>query len=139
MTGGPDKSSIRAGFGLFYTAIEDLTQFQEGGDPPYGLVWGSPVPSFFESQGPSRRAGDAKIPVLCSAHQCFGQESFYWFSVVTGGANLSWVASNKNYSLPDGEHYELSLQRENWCRHDRDRELRGTQGQKLLTFVEPIR
>jgi len=30
LTGGPDKSSIRAGFGLFYTAIEDLTQFQEG-------------------------------------------------------------------------------------------------------------
>jgi len=85
-------------------------------------------------QGPSRRAGDAKIPVLCSAHQCFGQESFYWFSVVTGGANLSWVASNKNYSLPDGEHYELSLQRENWCRHDRDRKLRGTPGTEAPDF-----
>jgi hypothetical protein len=35
--GGPNKSSIRAGYGIFYSAIEDATGFVEVGDAPYAL------------------------------------------------------------------------------------------------------
>ena len=36
LLGGAGKSSIRAGFGIFYTTTEDETSFLEGGDTPYG-------------------------------------------------------------------------------------------------------
>ena len=48
--GGPGKTSIRVGGGLYYTAIEDVTWFNEVGDAPFGLFWVSPVPpDFFDS------------------------------------------------------------------------------------------
>ena len=34
--GGAGKTSIRAGYGIFYSSIEDATGFVEVGDAPYG-------------------------------------------------------------------------------------------------------
>ena len=36
MLGGAGKTSIRAGYGIFYSSIEDATGFVEVGDAPYG-------------------------------------------------------------------------------------------------------
>jgi hypothetical protein len=36
LTGGPGKSSIRAGFGMFYNPIEALVMEQYSGEPPFG-------------------------------------------------------------------------------------------------------
>jgi len=36
LTGGPGKSSIRAGFGMFYNPIEQLVLEQFGAEPPFG-------------------------------------------------------------------------------------------------------
>jgi outer membrane receptor protein involved in Fe transport len=36
LTGGPGKSSVRAGFGLFYNPIEQLVMEQFGAEPPFG-------------------------------------------------------------------------------------------------------
>jgi hypothetical protein len=44
LTGGPGKTSIRVGSGIYYTAIEDVTLFNEVGDAPFGLFWVSPSP-----------------------------------------------------------------------------------------------
>jgi hypothetical protein len=46
LTGGPGKTSIRVGSGMYYTAIEDITLFNEVGDAPFGLFWVSAVPGF---------------------------------------------------------------------------------------------
>src|SRR5207249_4973262 len=46
--GGPGKTSIRVGGGIYYTAIEDLTLFNEVGDAPFGLFWVSPSPVYLE-------------------------------------------------------------------------------------------
>ena len=43
--GGPGKTSIRAGTGIFYTAIQDAGLFVEVADAPYGLFWVSQSPS----------------------------------------------------------------------------------------------
>jgi hypothetical protein len=42
LTGGPGKTSIRAGAGRFVTAVEGLTVAYPTGNPPYGLTYTSP-------------------------------------------------------------------------------------------------
>jgi hypothetical protein len=42
LTGGPGKTSIRAGAGRFFTAVERLTIAYPTGNPPYGLTYTSP-------------------------------------------------------------------------------------------------
>jgi len=36
LTGGPGKTSIRAGFGRFFTTFEGATNFNANGDAPFG-------------------------------------------------------------------------------------------------------
>jgi outer membrane receptor protein involved in Fe transport len=47
LTGGPGNSSIRAGYGRFFTAIEGQTLAFETGNAPYGLTYTSPEPPLF--------------------------------------------------------------------------------------------
>jgi hypothetical protein len=42
LMGGPGKTSIRAGAGRFFTAVEGLTVAYPTGNPPYGLTYTSP-------------------------------------------------------------------------------------------------
>ena len=42
LAGGPGKTSIRAGAGRFFTAVEGLTVAYPTGNPPYGLTYTSP-------------------------------------------------------------------------------------------------
>jgi Carboxypeptidase regulatory-like domain len=42
LTGGPRKTSVRAGAGRFFTAVEGLTIAYPTGNPPYGLTYTSP-------------------------------------------------------------------------------------------------
>jgi hypothetical protein len=42
LMGGPGKTSIRAGTGRFFTAVEGLTVAYPTGNPPYGLTYTSP-------------------------------------------------------------------------------------------------
>src|SRR5277367_244122 len=54
----PDaKTSIRAGLGLYYSSVEDLSQFLEVGDPPYGLYYGSAAPPLLEAPYLTRSSG----------------------------------------------------------------------------------
>ncbi|MBZ5603046.1 MAG: carboxypeptidase-like regulatory domain-containing protein [Acidobacteriia bacterium] len=45
--GGPGKTSIRAGFGMFYSVIEGNTIAIDEPQPPYGLSYTSPAPPLF--------------------------------------------------------------------------------------------
>ena len=55
--GGPGKTSIRASFGMFYTAFEDATGFNAVGDAPFGFWWSSPTAPLFLTplHGPANR------------------------------------------------------------------------------------
>jgi hypothetical protein len=46
--GGPGRTSIRAAYGLYYTAIEDLNLFYEVGDAPFGQLYTSPTLVYLE-------------------------------------------------------------------------------------------
>ena len=45
--GGPGKTSIRASYGMFYTAIEALTIGISSANAPYGTTYTSPAPPLF--------------------------------------------------------------------------------------------
>jgi hypothetical protein len=47
ITGGPGSSSIRAGYGIFYSVIEGNTMAIDEPQPPYGLSYTSPGPPLF--------------------------------------------------------------------------------------------
>jgi hypothetical protein len=54
--GGPGKTSIRAGYGIFYSVIEGNTIAIDEPQPPYGLSYTSPAPPLFAT--PFISAGD---------------------------------------------------------------------------------
>src|SRR3989454_7065488 len=58
LLGRPGETSIRAGFGVFFTAFEDITSFNEVGDAPYGFFWVSPVPPLFATPFMDRATGN---------------------------------------------------------------------------------
>ena len=47
LLGGPGKTSIRAGFGMYYTSIEALTIGVLAANAPYGTTYSSPAPPLF--------------------------------------------------------------------------------------------
>ena len=47
LLGGADKTSIRLGFGRFFTAVEGVSAGVMAGDPPYGSTYSSPTPPLF--------------------------------------------------------------------------------------------
>jgi hypothetical protein len=49
LSGGPGKSSVPAGYGRFFTAIEGQTLAFETGNAPYGLTYSSPEPPLFNN------------------------------------------------------------------------------------------
>jgi hypothetical protein len=47
LTGGPEKTSIRAGYGIYYSVIEGNIMAVDEPQPPYGLSYTSPGPPLF--------------------------------------------------------------------------------------------
>ncbi|MGA7217978.1 MAG: carboxypeptidase-like regulatory domain-containing protein [Candidatus Sulfotelmatobacter sp.] len=47
--GGPGKTSLRAGFGMYYTSIEALTIGVLAANAPYGTTYSSPAPPTFSN------------------------------------------------------------------------------------------
>ena len=106
--GGPGKTSIRAAFGIYYTAVEDLTLFYEVGDAPFGLFYVSPTEVYLEEPYKDRRRGNDP-----------GQR--FPFTIPAPGATGIWptympIASSPGFKtdnqLPYAEHFNLSIQRE---------------------------
>jgi hypothetical protein len=59
--GGPDKTSIRAGFGVFYTVIQGNTIAIDEPQPPYGLSYTSPAPPLFATPFISAADGETHV------------------------------------------------------------------------------
>ena len=106
--GGPGKTSIRAAYGIYYTAIEDLTLFYEVGDAPFGLFYVSPTEVYLEDPYNDRRRGNNP-----------GQR--FPFSIPQPGATGIWpqyqpVASSPGFKtdnvLPYAQHFNFSIERE---------------------------
>jgi hypothetical protein len=139
LTGGPGKTSIRMGYGIFYTSVEDLTQFQEIGDPPYGLFYVSPVPPIFETPYIDRATGNnegQRFPFIFPPKGVSAKNpdtTFNWEGVEPISGALAYEHNNVT---PYSEDYEFSLQRQFGSNTVLSASYVGTQGHKLITERE---
>ena len=139
LTGGPGKTSIRAGFGIYYTSFEDSTQFLEVGDPPYGLFYGSPNPPFLETPYIDRATGNSqgqRFPFVfpsTNVSPTNPNTTFNWPGVEPISFGFAFYYKNR---MPYSEHYELSIQRQFGQSTVLTVGYVGTQGHRLLTSVE---
>jgi hypothetical protein len=137
--GGAGRTSIRLGAGLYYTSVEDLSQFLEVGDPPYGLYYGSSAPPLLEAPYLARFTGDSvgqrfpfPFPPL-NVSPSNPDTTFPWAQVEPLSYDFSFDNRNK---LPYSEHYELSIQRQVGSNSVVTASYVGNQGHRLVTSVE---
>jgi Carboxypeptidase regulatory-like domain/TonB dependent receptor len=119
LLGGPGKSSIRASWGMFYTAIEAETVGVSSGNAPYGTTYSSPAPPLLDQPFISAASGQNAngqshgqyFPVTLAPLNSIASHpdtTLDWsqFEPIEGMPNF--VTSNK---IPFAEEYMLSLQR----------------------------
>jgi hypothetical protein len=137
--GGAGRTSIRVGAGLYYTSVEDLSQFLEVGDPPYGLYYGSAAPPLMEApfltrstnQNVGQRFPFPFPPLNVSPSN--PDTTFPWAQVEPLSYDFSFDHRNK---LPYSEHYEFSIQRQVGSNTVITAAYVGNQGHRLVTSVE---
>jgi hypothetical protein len=115
LTGGAGRTNVRAGFGLFYTAIEGLSAGIMSANPPYGYDYTSLAPPLFETPFVTAATGQSvgqRFPSPIQAAGATAQNpdtSVDWSSYlpITGVP-----AFYKGNVTPYSESYTLSVQRE---------------------------
>ena len=142
LLGGANKTSIRAGYGIFYSAIEDATGFVEVGDAPYGLYYQSPAPPLFDSPFIDRATGNnegIKFPFVfppTNVSPTNPDTTFNWAQATPISGADYYYPKNKT---PYVQEYELSLQRQLGTSTVLSVSYVGTVGHQLLTFEESNR
>jgi len=137
--GGPGRTSIRVGTGLYYTSVEDLSQFLEVGDPPYGLYYGSSSPPLLEAPYLTRSSGASvgqRFPFPFPSTNVSPQHpntTFPWAQVEP--LSFDWSFDHRN-KLPYSEHYEFSIQRQIGSNTVLTTSYVGNQGHRLVAAVE---
>ena len=137
--GGAGKSSIRAGYGIFYSSIQDATGFVEVGDAPYGLYYSSAVPPLLESPYIDRATGHSegvKFPFTfppTNVSPSNPDTTFDWVQATPISGSDYFYYKNV---IPYVEEFELSLQRQFGSNTVLTASYVGTVGRHLLTFEE---
>ena len=145
LLGSSGNSSIRAGFGLFYTAFEDATSFNEVGDAPYGYFWSSSAPTLLATPFINRADGTSEGPASGNPNRFPVQFPPENVSPSHPDTNVDWtqftpISSSPgffhNNRLPYAEDYMLSFQRQFGANTMLSVSYVGTQGHRLLADLE---
>jgi hypothetical protein len=132
LTGEPGKTSVRAGWGLFYGTFEGATNFNEIGDAPFGFFYGSPVPPQFVTPFVDRGTGNIegqRFPVAPPTTST----AINWANFLPIGTSPAFWHRNV---LPYTEEYQLSIERQLGRATLLTASYVGTQGHHLLSSLE---
>jgi hypothetical protein len=139
LLGPSGNSSIRAGYGMFYTAFEDATSFNEVGDAPFGYFYSSPRPTLFTTPFVDRDTGKPegqRFPVAfppLNTGPSNPDTSVNWSQFIPISSSPGFYYKNR---VPYSEDYMLSLQRQFGGNTMLSVSYVGTQGHRLLADLE---
>ena len=114
--GDPGHTSIRAGWGMFYTAFGDSVNLNNViGDAPYGFFWSSPTPPLFATPFIDLNTGNNEgqrfpvnfPPLNVSASNPDPNVNWAQYEPITNSPGFF-----HGNTLPYAEHYNLSVQRQ---------------------------
>lgn len=139
LLGGPQKTSIRAAFGVYYTSFEERTNTQESGDAPYGYWWASPAPPMFATPFVDRSDGQDRgqrfpvpVPPL-NVGPNNPDNSIDWAQFLPLSSSPGFATTNR---LPYTEDYNVSLERQFGSATLLSLSYVGTQAHRLMATVE---
>jgi Carboxypeptidase regulatory-like domain len=137
--GGPGKTSVRASFGMFYTAIEALTIGVSSANAPYGTTYTSPAPPLFATPFITAATGQdlgqhfpAQLaPLNTSINN--PDPSIDWSQYEPISGIPAYPTTNR---IPYTEEYMLSLERQIDANTVVSASYVGTQAHRLLVLEE---
>jgi hypothetical protein len=137
--GGPGKTSVRAAFGMFYTAIEALTIGIMSANAPYGTTYTSPAPPLFAAPFITAATGQnvgqyfpvQLAPLNTTASNPDANVNWSQFEPISGIPGYS--TTNK---IPYTEQYMLSIERGFGSNSVLDLSYVGSQSHHLLVLEE---
>ena len=137
--GGPGKTSVRAGFGLHYTAIEALTVGILAGNAPFGITYSSPAPPLFATPFITASTGQFQgqpFPaalVKQEASRSHPDSNVDWSQYEPISGIPGYAATNR---IPHVEEYMFSLERQLGANTVLSASYLGTQSHRLLVMEE---
>jgi Carboxypeptidase regulatory-like domain len=139
LLGGPGKTSLRAGFGTFYTDIEAATIGVLAANAPYGTTYTSPAPPLFATPFVTASTGQnlgqyfpvQLAPLDSSASHPDSNINWSQYEPISGIP--TYAPSNK---IPSADEYTFSLERQIGSNTLVSASYVGTQAHHLLVLVE---
>jgi hypothetical protein len=137
--GGPGKTSVRAGFGMYYAAIEALTVGVLAGNAPFGITYSSPAPPLFATPFITASTGQFQgqpFPVALvtqKASRSHPDPNVNWSQYEPISGIPGYAATNR---IPYVEEYMLSLERRLGSNTVLSVSYVGTQSHRLLVMEE---
>jgi hypothetical protein len=137
--GGPGKTSIRAGFGIFFTAFEGISQANIWSDAPFGDWYTSPIPPEFATPYIDRGTGHNEgqrfpiplPPLNVSPSNPDSNINWALFLPIGGSPTVQPTAQ-----VPYSEHYNVSIQRQLGRESILSISYVGTEGHHLFSSYE---
>ena len=137
--GGPGKTSVRAGFGMYYTAIEALTVGILAGNAPFGITYSSPAPPLFATPFITASTGENQgqpFPVALASQKASRSNpdtNINWPQYEPISGIPGYAATNR---IPYVDEYMLSLERQLGANTVFSASYVGTQSHRLLVMEE---
>jgi hypothetical protein len=136
LLGSGGQSSIRASYGIYYTAIEDLTLFDIVADAPYGQYWVAPQQVVMQEPFRTRSDGSSQgvhFPFIFPIPGSPANKTLdYSIFLPIGGSPGYWYKNRQPYS----EHWNFTIQRSLSTSMVMTLGYVGSEGHRLLTQVE---